>query len=463
VTPSSPARWVTGLVVCISAAAAGACGSSPASRPTPAQSPDPIPSSAAPADDHHVEVEADEQRAVDEINRVLRQVSRMRKLPARGSVAGRVIDRPTMLRQVKDQVRSQVPMEAIEGESAFLSTFGFIPADYDYEAGVYRLIESQLAGYYDPDQKTMFLMGDLSDAETEVTLAHELVHALQDQYYVLGPRLAYRKDANDAQAAIHCLAEGDATSLMLDFTLDESGLSAVAIPDDRLRLEIVSSVAMSPDMASFPRVLRDSLVAPYVDGVLFVHGLRRRGGWASVDQAWGNPPTTTEQVLHLEKLFAREPADTVPVPTGPSGGTWTTAHTDVYGEQGLRIALEEWMPRRVATDAAAGWGGDRVAVLASTEHDTAVTVAAWHIRFDPSPRGSDDEAVEAFNAIASGWGKSGHRDICHTLSNGRRIVLARKGRDLAMVVGAPDVADGPHPAAACSQLSHWAASVLAQQ
>ena len=459
-TPSSPSRWATGLVVCISAASACACGSSSASRPTPAELPDPIPSSAAPADDHHVE--ADEQRAVDEINRVLRQVSRMRKLPALGSVAGRVIDRPTMLRQVKDQVRSQVPMEAIEGESAFLSTFGFIPADYDYEAGVYRLIESQLAGYYDPDQKTMFLMGDLSGPETEVTLAHELVHALQDQYYVLGPRLTYRKDANDAQAAIHCLAEGDATSLMLDFTLDESGLSAVAIPDETLRLEIVSSMALSPEMASFPRVLRDSLVAPYVDGVLFVHGLRRRGGWASVDQVWGNPPTTTEQVLHLEKLFSREPADAVPVPTGPSDGTWTTAHTDVYGEQGLRIALEEWMPRRVATDAAAGWGGDRVAVL--TERDTAVTVAAWHVRFDPLPRRSDGEAVEAFSAIASSWGKSGLGDVCHTLSNSRRIVLARKGRDLAMVVGAaPDVVDGPHPASTCSQLSQWAASVLAQQ
>ncbi len=385
----------------------------------------------------------------------------MRRLPALQAVHGRVIDRPTMLRQVRRQVREQVPIEAIRGESAFLTAFGLIPASFDYEAGVYRLIESQLAGYYDPDQKTMFLMGDLAPDEAEVTLAHELVHALQDQHYDLGPRLAYRKDANDAQAAIHALAEGDATSLMIDYSLARSGVSATRIPDRRLRLEIVAGMAMSPDMSAFPRVLRDSLLAPYVDGVLFVHALRRRGGWAAVDRAWRHPPTTTEQVLHVDKFDAHEPAMDVAVPRAPLQGAWQVRHTEVYGEQGLRIAMEEWMPRPVAVDAAAGWGGDRAAVF--TQRDSGITVAGWSIRFDTGSQRPDSEAVDAFEAIASAWGKPPSRTLCHTVG-AQRLAAARIGRDLALVAAPTSlVGEKPRLAWPCSRLSRWAATVAGSQ
>lgn len=409
---------------------------------------------------------AQQARAQDEVDRVLREVSRLRHLATLGPVTCQVIDRSTMLRQVKQQVQSEVPKEAIAGEGAFLAAFGFIPQDYDYETGVYGMIESELAGYYDPDRKTMFLMEDLSRSESEVTLAHELVHALQDQHYDLGSRLKFRADANDAQAAVHALAEGDATSLMLDFTLEGSGVSADRIDDDELRLQIVAGVALSPQMASVPRVLRDSLVAPYVDGTLFVHRLRRRDGWDAVDRVWRNPPATTEQVLHLDKLDAREPAEAVPVPTAPHRGSWSTVHTDVYGEQGLRIALEDWLPRRVAEKAAAGWAGDRVAVLVSPPSNHQITVAAWHLRFDRS-HPTHAEAAEAFDAIASGWGepmqRGGGSSRCHAISRGRSIALVRSGRDVALVAGVD--AASPHVEGAprtCAELVRWATAIAAQ-
>lgn len=395
------------------------------------------------------------------IQDVLRHVGRMRELPILGDVTGRVIDRPTMLRQVKEQVRTQVPPEAIRGESAFLTAFGFIPEGFDYEAEVYRLIESQLAGYYDPDRKTLFLMDDLSNPEAEVTLAHELVHALQDQHYDLGPRLKYQKDANDSQAAVHCLAEGDATSLMLDYTLEEAGVQAFRIPDEQLRLEISASMALAPDVASFPRVLRESLLAPYVDGVLFVHALRRQGGWPLVDRIWRDPPTTTEQVLHMDKLATREPAEQMPLPSAPPGPAWVVLHTDGYGEQGLRIALEEWLPRRAAARAAAGWAGDRAIVW---EHrDLGVTVAAWWVRFDPSVQDASREATEAFDLVASSWDQKGGPVPCREIPGGRHIALARNGRNLAFVAGRPATVHDLPGLSGCAQLGAWATAIASQK
>lgn len=438
------------------------CGSHPhASTPGPA---DPqVPSQPSTTRHAAAQEDADAARAKQQVERMLVKVSRMRSLPARGPVAGRIIDRATMLRQVKDQVRTQVPAAAIRGESEFLKSFGFIPSDFDYEAGVYGLIENQLAGYYDPDRKTMFLIADLSRLEAEVTLAHELVHALQDQHYDLGPRLKYRKNANDAQAALHCLAEGDATSLMLDYTLESSGVQAFSIPDGRLRLEIAASMAMSPDLASFPRVLRESLVAPYVDGVLFVHALRRRGGWDLVDRVWKDPPATTEQVLHLDKLDAREPGESVPDPRPPRGN-WSTLHTEVYGEQGVRIAFEEWLPRRVAVAAARGWAGDHAAVLRSLDHDSGVTVAAWHVRFDSGVPSAGSEAEEAFEALASAWNvrKLHSQSFCHTLANGRLAAVARNGRDVAIVAAPNAAANETYQAFDCTRLAAWAFEVASQ-
>ncbi|HOR34153.1 MAG TPA: hypothetical protein PLN90_04260 [Polyangiaceae bacterium] len=386
------------------------------------------------------------------IDRMLERVSGMRGLSRVGVVRGRVIDRATMIRQVQEQVRGQVPPGAIRGEQLFLSSFGFIPEDFDYEGQVYRLIESQLAGYYDPERKALFIMEDLGGSEVEVTLAHELVHALQDQHYDLGSRLKYQQNANDKQAAIHCLAEGDATSLMLDFTLEPGGGQAFEVPDEQLRLGLVAGMGMSSDVAGFPRVIRESLLAPYVDGVLFVHGLRRRGGWELVDEAWKQPPSTTEQVLHLEKYMAREPAEQVEGVPAPSAQGWQVVHQEVYGEQGLRIAFEDWLPRRAAARAAEGWAGDKAIVWEN--RDLGVIAAAWRIRFGGGEVEPSQEGKEAFTRVASAKGGGGVPSVCWVTQTGRAVLALWQGREVVLLSGPGEKGD-PSKGGGCDELGVW--------
>jgi len=384
---------------------------------------------------------------------ILAQTAVIRGLHPRSEVKLGVIDRTVMIEKIKTRVRIEVPEAAIRGEGDFLKAFGFLPSDYDFEAGMYALVQSQVAGFYEPKEKTMFLMDDLSSQEAEPTLSHELVHALQDQHYGLDDRMAYHPESSDSSNAIHCLAEGDATSAMLDYLLKDRGANATSLSASQLETQLNANMALSPEMAQVPTILRRSLLAPYIDGLALVHRARNAGGWKAVDALWANPPTTSEQVLHEDKLKAREPEDKLPPPTIlPLGEGWQQVHADVYGEQGLRIAMEEWMPRRVAADFSAGWGGDH-AVVARRGNDLA---AAWAVRFDVDApgRSSSREAGQAIALISKAWGIAPKKSqLCKTTQE-RLISVVLRGRDL-ILVAVPARLESD----ACSFAARWSQAI----
>jgi len=92
------------------------------------------------------------------------------------------------------------------------------------------------------------------------------------------------------------------------------------------------------------------------------------GGWAAVDALYGNPPVSTEQILHPDAYPGDRPVP-VALPNelaARMGAGWTTEQRDTLGELQLRVWLEAgggpaWKP--TADAAAAGWGGDRVELL----------------------------------------------------------------------------------------------------
>jgi hypothetical protein len=428
-------------------------------------------------------VERDAQRRVADF---LARVAAVRHLAPRAAVQARELDRAALIASVRQHVAREIPPDVIRNQGELLVGFGLVPPDFDYEEGAFRLLEAQLAGFYEPHDKKMYLAADLPDAVADATLAHELVHALQDQHFDLGSRLSYKPEANDRESALQALAEGDATSAMMDLLLQESNTGALAIPDNLFVAQVEGSMTETSDLADVPRVLRASLVAPYVDGVLFVHALRRRGiarvratgshhddgGWSAVDEAWRKPPETTEQLLHLTKFDAREPPEPVPVPP-PPGPDWTTTYDDVFGEEGLRIAVEDWVAKKIAASVAEGWGGDRAALFRGKPGRAAPggsvrgtpVAAAWHIRFDAGDKDPDSEAKEAFRALADavGPGQNATSQVCKERPTLGPLSVARQGRDVAIVAG-PYQRDGKRVGSdsVCTKSLRWAADVLAK-
>jgi hypothetical protein len=218
-------------------------------------------------------------------------------------------------------------------------------------------------------------------------------------------------------------------------------------------------------------VLVRSLLAPYVDGLAFTNALRRRGGFAAVDEAWRAPPVSTEQLLHTEKFLAHEPPLVVPLPPPPpKNPELHERFHDVMGEQSVRVLLEEWLPAKTAADAAAGWGGDRIAIFADdTRKSWAV---AWHLRFDDE--GSAQRALRAFTRAAPLTDRqTARRDlaapaptkasdkVCRTRHSQGPLALVRRGPDLAVTLGPFD----RHPGSVgkdpdCATALAWASSFI---
>jgi hypothetical protein len=235
----------------------------------------------------------------------------------------------------------------------------------------------------------MLIREELSQVDRHGTLLHELVHALQDEHSDLAEVVQWAPDNTDRSAALSALAEGDAMSAMVD-GLQSEGKTALSYPAGHIQERFFGGEG-SED-ASIPPIIARSLKVSYVDGLTFVHGLRRRGGWKEVDRIWKTPPTTTEQLLHLDKYDAQEPAVAVPAPAAPSE-EWKLLLHDVWGEQNLRLVFEEWTSKEEAKVAAAGWGGDRIAVFARKDAFT----LAWHIVAD-----SPEDAREMFKVFRAG-------------------------------------------------------------
>ncbi len=373
------------------------------------------------------------------IARVLDQAAALRGLPAKRPVKGAVLSRLELLAQLKKHVQEEVPHEAIVREGDALKLAGVLDKNLDYEAIMFRLLEEQLAGFYSPQDETMSLASDLDEDMADATLIHELIHALQDQYFDLKPGSKYHPGQSDFTFAHSALAEGDATSAMTDFML--GGGATPAVPSEKAETAI--TLAMQSAMPDFaPVILQRSLVAPYVTGLRFVNAQRRKGGWEAVNAAWKDPPKTSEQILHPEKYALREPALVIPAPPlSAFGSAWVRDDDDTSGELGYLLVLESWLGHRRAGELAQGWGGDRSAML--RDGGTGAIAMIEHLRFDADAR---SQATKLTQAVAKAWSATdtklpgGLIASCKERSDlgPKAIVANAKTGDVVLVFGPTD-------------------------
>jgi hypothetical protein len=404
------------------------------------------------------------------VQSALAHVSRRRQLSAKGPVRGKTISRQKMLEHVRAQIRREIPERVVRAQNELLFGLGAAPVHFDFEVALLALMKAQLAGFYEPRDKTMYLLEDLVGAEREATLAHELVHALQDQHWDLGAKVKFEEDRGDAVAAYHTLAEGDATSAMLDHMLAPRGMKAIDMSDDLIALEVQGSVEIAPGTSDVPMIVKRSVVAPYVDGLKLIHWARRRGGWSAVDAVWARPPTTTEQVLHPEKYLANETGDSLALPPPFPGGPKAVLYRDVLGEQTVRLLFEDWMPQKSAVEAAAGWGGDRAVVFGEGDQ----VALAWHLRFDDESsakraatafaRGILERKGKAYVPLEEAAKALKSGALCRERPDAGPFALVRKGRDLAITAGPFRRQGGSAKSAArCAAAQVWATTIASKR
>lgn len=274
------------------------------------------------------------------------------------------------LREVLD---TEYPQHRADADARLLIALDLLPPGTSLRALRSKLLEDNVAGFYDerPGRKKLYAVSEdrTMTPSNQIVLAHELRHALQDQYIDVHHGVAQGVgDFDDRRVAFMALLEGDATMVMERFLMQRLG-----VPESTAPIDLGAAGLAATTLPGVPAVLRDQLIVPYLAGRDFVRALHEKGGWPAVRKAWTDPPRSTEQILHPAKYLAREEPKRVLATPAPPGGR--LLQEGVLGEALTRTLLGEG-----SDSAAAGWGGDlyqvwdvggRTLVAWRTEWDTA--------------------------------------------------------------------------------------------
>lgn len=313
-----------------------------------------------------------------------RDVERLRGLKFLHPVDYREIPRTELPAILRQKLAQQVPDTEFESAGFALSALGVLPANLDLKKTYLALLGEQIGAFYDQHEKQLFTFSrqPLSAAQNRVIMAHELTHALEDQHFNLSSLPIEAKHNDDRVIAATALVEGDATLVMNRYMVGD--LSAASLRD-ALAGTLTTDVRQ---LASAPRYLRETLMFPYLRGQEFCDALYARGGWEALAEAFRHPPASSSQILHPELFLAspREDPVEIPFPTLEVLGE-KPVEDNVLGEFGSRQLFVAWLhDEHRASEAAAGWRGDRYIVYRQGDASSCV----WKIAC------RDGKAAKAF-------------------------------------------------------------------
>ncbi len=322
----------------------------------------------------------------------------------------------------KKLFEQELPEPLLRRIQAFLRMTGIIPADCDIRKTYMDVLLNQIGGFYDPETDTFYMLNrqgvDYGPVMNGMMIAHELTHALDDQYVDLHKMIEQTPKTEDAQFAVAAVVEGSATVIGLRYMMRDMASGEY----DMTQLQKVQEQELerSKVFLESPRYFT-TLVANYLCGMFF-YGPQGMGGMAGMgaggqqdEDATGdkllklakNPPKSSEQILHPEKYWDDAQRDEPVVVNDEQAEKlihlpgYRVVHRNTAGELLCAVLttppaeqlnlMAMGLPTYWTNDDAAGWGGDRFYLLAKggSEQDAdklndlkGVWITLWDTRTD---------------------------------------------------------------------------------
>lgn len=401
------------------------------------------------------------------------QVAKIRGLELKGEIKKGIKERDHLRAVLLQKLSEEVSDDQIAAEGKVYQRLGLVPRDLDYKKMLLDVLTEQIAGFYDQKTKELYVMRGIPMTLQRPAMAHELFHAIQDQHFDIEKLQDPFSTIENGDYALarSALLEGDATIVMFDFSLYESGnlpqdgvTSVVDIPlvagmlkelsfDQLTALEQLTGTTPGAQslsgsaLADAPAVFRELLMFPYFAGMRFVVSARIGNTWKDIDQIYQNPPSSTEHILHPEKYFAQDEPVYLEFEVASVLKDYRPIYDTVMGEFMARLYFKAHLgveDSRYLT-ASAGWGGDRI--LAFEKDGSVISV---HVSTFDSWRDAEeyrDATVAATRArfpdhkVSETRGTNGEA-FC-ILNDQERIYIERWGDLVLHIEGAPTaIVDG---------------------
>jgi hypothetical protein len=261
-----------------------------------------------------------------------------------------------------------------------LQGMGFIEPGTDLAEVLETSLAAGVVGFYDTETDELVVRGTDTTPYVRTTIAHELTHALDDQHFELDRPELDEADGEES-FGFDALVEGNAVRI------DQRYFDSLT-PAEQEDYSIEEAELLSTFPAfTIPAIVIDLLSAPYVLGPPLVGTVLDDGGQDELDDAFAEPPVTSEQVMVPEKFLDGE--GPVPVEVAPRPTDGATESSGAFGAVLLALLLEQQLDPSAVDEAVTGWGGDgylaweqggeacvRLVVVGDTDGDTAELAGA---------------------------------------------------------------------------------------
>lgn len=410
------------------------------------------------------------------------QVAIIRGLPRLEPIPKGVKDRDELRSMLLERFNEEAPDEVFINEADVFKRMGLFPPDLDYRQLMLDLLTEQIAGFYDQRARELYIMQGLPEALQRGTIAHEIFHGIQDQHFDIGSLLETFPSSENADFALARMAliEGDASVVMVDLELFESGilpqgnarsvadipvLAEIFISMDPSNLGAVEQLAQSAPtvvddhvpslsdsvLANAPPIVRDVLLFPYVGGMRFVLMTRAGRSWAAFNQIYDDPPASTSQIIHPERYFQ----DDYPLQVDFDLSDVLLDKEEIYNTVLGELRLRSWLQTHFAdvSDApniheiAAGWDGDRLLGYRGPDGDVIVLhLSSWRSEAEAQAFASALAHTNELRHDAENTYRSGEHgeSWCMRLGSedaGERVYVERWGELVLYIEGSPSRLD----------------------
>lgn len=278
----------------------------------------------------------------------------------------------------------QVP--DIEEQAVSLHALGLVPADVDLVEVTKSMLGAGVVGFYDPESKELYVRGSELTPYVKTVVAHELVHALDDQHFNLD-RKALEDATDETGYAFTVLTEGSAKYVEESYRL--------SLPSDE-QDQVFEEENAPPDPRLFeiPEALLKMIWAPYAQGPEFVASLVDGTSMSRVDTAFDDPPVSSEQVMTPEKYADGDAPVTVSKPALPSGAKEVDAGTFGQFMTTLLLAAPTEFEIVDPNPAVENWSGDHYVAYTDADDRECIKV--------DTKMDTDSDAAELEKAL-SDW------------------------------------------------------------
>ncbi len=320
------------------------------------------------------------------MERIENEVIEIRGLKPKHPVERIFLSREALRQKVEEDFFKDYSQDDAWKDVLELWTWGLLPRDFDLFSFYRDIYSEMIAGFYDDEEGKMYVVAEGFPAYARITYAHEFTHALQDQQWDLDKNLNYNnetcKQDSEYCGALQALIEGDASLVELEWFWTK------ATPREQDSIRRYYQSLENPVFDQAPEFFKKELLFPYNQGTEFVQYLHAQGGWEAVNQAYAQPPLSTEQILHPERYPKDKPIK-VQLPDLSQvlkGGWEPIVEYNTLGEFWLLLVLrygveDSWRLSRIQAERAAeGWGGDAYALYYHADLDAVALV--MDIRWD---------------------------------------------------------------------------------